>query len=192
MRARGESLAQALFALVSKNKRRYGGYIVHFGIVLLFIGFAGAAFNLETSGEVGEGDTMSIGDFTLVCERIQEKETPNYYYVEAALAVTKNGKPVATLYPEKRVYKASEQSTSEVSMRSTLREDLYAVFAGLSQDSEKAVIHLYLNPLVSWLWLGGIVIGIGTIICILPDVRPSRAIRGERALDRLLTTSGKM
>ncbi len=192
MRAHGESLAQALFGLVSKNKRRYGGYIVHFGIVLMFVGFAGAAFDQETSGEVGEGDTMSIGNFTVVCEQIHEKDTPNFYYVEAVLAVTKNGKPVTTLYPEKRVYKASDQSTSEVSMRSTLREDLYAVFAGLSRGSEKAVIHLYLNPLVSWLWLGGIVIGIGTIICILPDKKVSRAVRGERALERLLRTADKM
>ncbi|UCG51852.1 MAG: heme lyase CcmF/NrfE family subunit [Candidatus Latescibacterota bacterium] len=192
MRAHGESVANALFNLVAKNKRRYGGYIVHFGIVLLFIGFSGAAFNQEAQGELGEGDSITIGDYTLVCEKLEEKDTPNYYLVEAALAVSKNGKPVTMLYPQKRVYKASEQSTSEVAMRSTLREDLYTVFAGLSQESGKAVIQLYINPLVSWLWLGGTIMGLGTIICILPDAGTTRSVRGRKALDRLLTSDEKM
>jgi len=102
----------------------------------------------------------------------------------------RHGKPVKMLYPEKRVYRASEQATSEIAIRSTLKEDLYVVFAGLSED-EKAVIQVYLNPLVSWLWIGGLVIGLGTIICILPE-SPTGRVRGKTALDRLLSTTNKV
>ena len=189
MRAHGEGAAHALVRLVGKNKRRYGGYIVHFSIVLMFVGFAGAAFNRETSGEMGEGDTLSIGRYTLLCEGVEEKDTPNYFFLEAALAVSKDGKPVTMLYPEKRVYKASEQASSEVAMRSTLKEDLYTVFAGVSQDTGKAVILVYLNPLVTWIWLGGILMGLGTIVCVLPDAVSVRTSRGRKTLEKLLATA---
>ena len=191
MRAHGEAFAQALYQLVSKNKRRYGGYVVHFGVVLMFIGFAGAAFNQEAVGEMGKGDTLAIGEYSLLCEDIKELDTPNYYFLEAALSVTKDGRPVTNLYPEKRVYKASEQASSEVAMRSNLKEDLYAVFAGVSEETGKAVIQLYLNPLVTWIWLGGIVMMAGTTICIFPDLRLARLARGRRSLERLLTTADK-
>jgi cytochrome c-type biogenesis protein CcmF len=157
----------------------------------MFVGFAGAAFNRETSGEVAKGDSLSAGGYTFLCENIVEKDTPNYYFLEATLAVTRNGKPVTVLYPEKRVYTASEESTSEVAMRSTLREDIYAVFAGITDDTGKAVIQIYVNPLVSWLWLGGIVMGLGTIVCILPDAAAGRTSRERRALERLLTAADR-
>ncbi len=96
------------------------------------------------------------------------------------------------LYPEKRVYRASDQATSEVAMRSTLQDDLYVVFAGISQDTGDAVIQVYRNPLVAWLWLGGVVLGLGTLICILPDSSTGRSVRGRKALDKLLTTADKM
>ena len=191
MRSHGEAFAQALYQLVSKNKRRYGGYIVHFGVVLMFIGFAGAAFNQEASGEMGKGDALTVGKYTFLCEDIKELDTPNYYFLEAALSVTKDGKPVTNLYPEKRVYKASEQASSEVAMRSNLKEDLYAVFAGVTEETGKAVIQLYLNPLVTWIWIGGIVMMVGTAICIFPDLRLARLARGRKSLDTLLTTADK-
>jgi cytochrome c-type biogenesis protein CcmF len=191
MRAHGEPPAQALVRLVGKNKRRYGGYVVHFSIVLMFVGFAGAAFNQETSGEVDEGDSLKIGEYTLLCQKIEQRDTPNYFFLEATLAVSKNGRPVTTLYPEKRVYRASEQPSSEVAMRSTLREDIYTVFAGVSQETGKAVIQAYLNPLVSWIWIGGILMGLGTIVCVLPDSVAARASRERKVLERLLAAAEK-
>ena len=133
-----------------------------------------------------------VGVFPRVKTRYSFSKTPLYYFIEAALAVTKNGKPVGMLYPEKRVYRASDQATSEVAMRSTLQDDLYVVFAGISQDTGDAVIQVYRNPLVAWLWLGGVVLGLGTLICILPDSSTGRSVRGRKALDKLLTTADKM
>jgi len=78
-----------------------------------------------------------------------------------------------------------------VAMRSNLREDIYAVFAGVSEETGKAVIQFYLNPLVTWIWIGGIVMLAGTVICIFPDLKRARLERGRKALDRLLATAGK-
>ena len=192
MRAHGEMLHHAFLRLIGKNKRRYGGYIVHFAIVLIFIGFTGNAFNRETKGEVTEGDTISLGAYELRCEQIEEGETPNYTYIVATLSATKNGKPMGTLVPEKRFYHASEQGTSEVALRSNLAEDLYVVFAGVNEDNNRAVIQIFLNPLVAWVWIGTIVMIVGTVVAILPDGRDVRIQRRKRALEKLLRASEKI
>lgn len=189
MRAHGELAHEALFRLVSKGKRRYGGYIVHFGIVLIFLGFTGNAFNKETQGEVKEGETLSIGSYELRCERIFEGKKGTYTYLAADLSVTKNGKPLGTLTPEKRYYSASEQPTTEVALRSTLVEDLYTVFAGMTDDQQRAVIQLYLNPLVAWVWIGTLVLVFGTIVAILPDEHGARIQRKKKQLERLLRST---
>ncbi|MFQ5511551.1 MAG: heme lyase CcmF/NrfE family subunit [Candidatus Krumholzibacteriia bacterium] len=192
VRAHGEMPHQALLRLVSKSKRRYGGYIVHFGIVLIFLGITGNAFNRETQGEVKEGETVSIGDYELRCERIFDGEAATYSYLAADLSVTKDGKSLGTLTPEKRYYQASEQPTSEVALHSTLVEDLYTVFAGLSDDQERAVIQLYLNPLVAWVWIGTLVLVFGTIVTILPDAHEARIQRKKKQLERLLQSTEKI
>jgi cytochrome c-type biogenesis protein CcmF len=166
--------------------------VVHFGIVLIFIGFTGNAFNRETQGQVTEGETVSIGPYTLLCEHLGEGETPNYSYLWADLAVTKNGKPLKTLKAEKRYYMSSEQPTSEVALHSTLAEDLYVVFAGIDDATGKTVIQIFLNPLVAWVWIGGIVLALGTVITILPDASEIRIGRRKKKLEKLLRTSERI
>jgi cytochrome c-type biogenesis protein CcmF len=190
-RSHGEMAHQALLRLIGKNKRRYGGYIVHFGIVLIFVGFTGNAFNKETQGEVLEGDTISIGRYTLTCEKIEEAQRANYSEITATMSIMKNGKSLGTVKPEKRYYPVSEQGTSEVGLRTSLLEDLYVVFAGVSDDN-KAVIQIFLNPLVAWVWIGTIVLGLGTIVAILPDAREARIQRRKRELEKLLKASEKI
>jgi cytochrome c-type biogenesis protein CcmF len=192
MRAHGENLLEAIYRLMAKNKRRYGGYVVHFGIVLLFIGMTGTVFNIEVQDEVLAGDTITIGGYEVLCESVEQFETPNYVYVTTALNVSKNGKHITTLHPEKRHYHASEQSTSEVAMRSNLKEDLYMVLAGVSENEDRAVVQLFLNPLVAWVWIGGIVMAAGTVIAILPDVRETRINRQKKDLTKILETSGSV
>jgi cytochrome c-type biogenesis protein CcmF len=192
MRAHGEMMHEACLRLIGKNKRRYGGYIVHFAIVLIFIGFTGNAFNRETQGHVTEGETVSIGGYTLLCTELGEGTDPNYSYMWASLDVSKNGRPIGTLRPEKRYYVASEQPTSEVALRSTLVEDLYVVFAGIDDTDGRVVIQIFLNPLVAWVWIGTIVLMFGTIVAILPDARDVRINRRKRDLDKLLRSSEKI
>jgi cytochrome c-type biogenesis protein CcmF len=186
MRSTGENFLQAVFRVLSINKRRYGGYVVHFGFVLLILGFTGQAFTTEGWGEVKVGEKFTVGKYELECVSIDELEDPNWFGLATTLNVTKNGKPFATLKPEKRFYHASEQQTSEIRIESGLKEDLYVVFSGMGQDDETAVIQVWINPLVSWVWIGGLVLAFGTIITILPNVRQRRIARDKKALDKLL------
>jgi len=165
----GKNFAAAMVELTYRNTRRYGGYIVHIGVVAMFVGFTGAAFNQDTTVEVGPGDTFSLGHYELRIAGINSGENSNYSWSSAEIIVSKNGAIIDKLYPEKRFYKASQQPSSEVDIRRRLNEDLYLNFAGMSADDSKAVIQAYIFPLVSWIWLGFWVMMAGTLICLIPS-----------------------
>ena len=166
----GKNWLAAAVELTHRNTRRYGGYIVHMGVVLMFIGFTGAAFNLSKTVEVRIGDHFEIGRYELRVMDIHSGENVNYAWSNAEVEVLQDGKVIDTLYPEKRFYKSSRQGTSEVAIRRRLNEDLYLNFAGFSEDDEqKAVIQAYVFPLVTWIWIGFAVLMGGTLICLIPS-----------------------
>ncbi len=165
----GMSLLPAMVELTHRNTRRYGGYIVHMAIVLMFIGFTGQAFNQNKTVEVSKGDTFKIGQYDLTVVNQQEGENENYLWSRLTLDVNRNGRNMGTLDPEKRFYKTSRQPTSEVAIRRRLNEDLYLNFAGPSNDNKKSVIQAYVFPLVSWIWIGWWVLFLGTIVCLIPS-----------------------
>ncbi len=164
----GKNLVMAGIELTHRNTRRYGGYLVHMGIVLMFIGFTGSAFNKDATIEVGRGTVASIGNYQLRIADLADGENENYVWNKATIAVSKNGADLGTLQPERRLYKASKQPTSEVAIRRRLNEDLYLNFAGMSGDNTKAVIQAFVFPLVSWIWLGYWVLLFGTLVCLVP------------------------
>jgi len=139
------------------------------GIVLMFIGFTGHAFNQNEVKELNVGDTMRVGTYDLKMVKLDEGDNPNYASHTATMQVLKNGEELGFLKPEKRLYKASRQSTSEVGIRQRPNEDLYLNFGGMSDDNQRAVIQAYVFPLVSWIWLGGLVLIGGTLICLVPS-----------------------
>jgi cytochrome c-type biogenesis protein CcmF len=163
------NLAHSLVELTHRNTRRYGGYLVHMGIVLIFIGLTGHAFNKSDVKELNKGDTMRIGAYTLRMLDLQQGENANYQWHRATIGVSKNGEDLGILEPEKRFYKASRQGTSEVGLRQRPNEDLYLNFGGMSDDNQRAVIQAYVFPLVSWIWIGGLVLIGGTLICLVPS-----------------------
>jgi cytochrome c-type biogenesis protein CcmF len=169
MKTAGENFAQALYNLTMRNTRRYGGYVVHLGIVLLFIGFAGLAFKTEGKGLMQEGDLLRVKNYLLRCDGLANGDTPNFEYTRVLITVTKDGHAFTTMHPEKRFYKASQQPTSYVSIRPTLAEDLYVVLSGFDQDTGKAVIEVFINPLVMWVWIGGVVVFLGTLLALVPS-----------------------
>ena len=177
-RRQGESYAQALWILTFRNTRRYGGYVVHMGMVFLFVGFAGSGFNREVQKEMVKGDKVEIGGYTLKLQDIKETENANFVSEVGIIKVYRDGKEIKTLKPERRFYRSSEQATTEVALRSTLKEDLYVVL-GFNQDGSRAIIHVFLNPLVAWVWLGAFVFMVGTLICLLPD-RHEKTLRKEQ------------
>jgi cytochrome c-type biogenesis protein CcmF len=160
----------AMVELTHRNTRRYGGYLVHMGIVLMFIGFTGAAFNRDTTAEVAIGQKIDIGRYHLEVRKIEDGGNDNYQWQRAVVAAYRNGEFLGELRPERRVYLASEQPTSEVAIRRRLNEDLYLNFASMSQsDASKAIIQAYVFPLVSWIWVGFWVMLVGTIVCLVPS-----------------------
>ena len=165
----GMNLLRATVELTHRNTRRYGGYLVHMGIVLMFIGFTGHAFNKADTRELNIGDTMQVGAYSLKMVDLQQGETPVYEWHRAIMNVSKGGEMLGTLEPEKRFYIASKQGTSEVGIRARLNEDLYLNFGGMSDDNQRAVIQAYVFPLVSWIWIGGLVLIGGTLVCLVPS-----------------------
>jgi cytochrome c-type biogenesis protein CcmF len=163
------NLIHATWELTHRNTRRYGGYLVHMGIVLAFIGFTGHAFNLAEVKELNTGDAMKIGTYELRMVNLAQGEEENYAWHRATMMVTKNGETLGTLEPEKRFYKASKQGTSEVGIRVRPNEDLYLNFGGMSDDNQRAVIQAYVFPLVSWIWIGTLTVIFGTLICLVPS-----------------------
>src|SRR6202167_4456862 len=163
------NLLRAALELTHRNTRRYGGYLVHMGIVLMFIGFTGAAFTQKDVKEMNVGDTLALGHYDLKVIDLKEGENANYSWHRATVLVSRGGDVLGTLEPEKRFYKASRQGTSEVGVRPRLNEDLYLNFGGMSDDGVRAVIQAYVFPLVSWIWIGGLVLIGGTLVCLVPS-----------------------
>lgn len=163
------NLAFALVELTHRNTRRYGGYLVHMAIVLMFIGFAGSAFNIEGQQQLEEGDTFALGNYEFKLVDMVESSNPNYASAILNVEVYKHGQFLETLHPEKRFYFSSEQPTTEVAIRRSLREDVYLVFAGMSNDQTTPVMQAYVNPLVNWIWIGAFVLVIGTLIALIPS-----------------------
>jgi cytochrome c-type biogenesis protein CcmF len=165
----GGNYLSSIIDLTLRNTRRYGGYVVHFGIVLVFIGISGVAFNQDKQMEMVPGSQMSIGGYTLFCQNVDSQPGPNYDSERVTIEVTRGNKSLMMLYPEKRNYAASQESGTMVAIYSTLREDLYVVYAGRSPSNGNPVIHVYLNPLVKWIWLGGVVVVLGTLLALVPN-----------------------
>lgn len=174
VRNRSESFPAAVANLTLKNKRRYGGYVVHLGIVAIFAGLSGNAFNREATRQLMPGQEMQIGDYALKMSGFREGQTANYQYGQVILEAYKDGRLIRTLKPEKRLFKTGEQqSTTTVALYSTPKEDLYVVFAGKSVDS-KCEIKAHVNPLVFWVWLGSAIMVFGAIITLLPNKSSSQ------------------
>ena len=165
----GEGFVKALITLIRKNKRRYGGYIIHIGVVLMYIGITGTSYNMEKEATLKKGESMSIGDYKVVYKDIKDNTpVPTKVEVIATMDVEKDGKIIATATPRRDFYKTAEQPISRVYNLSGLKEDLYIILAGFQEDGS-ATFKIHVNPLVKWLWIGGLVLGAGTLIAMLPD-----------------------
>jgi cytochrome c-type biogenesis protein CcmF len=176
----GQSLPAAMLHLTQRNTRRYGGYVVHFGVAVIAIGLAGAAFNQESEKELGNGDKMSIGAYTLVCRSYTQDDNPTYWSEWAILDVFKGDRQIGTMYPERRFYKASQQMSTIVANHSGLKEDLYLVYAGKNNDTDRPIIKAHVNPLVAWLWIGVWVMVFGTLVALTPNAEAVRVTQPAR------------
>ena len=177
---RGANLLSSVGQLTMRNTRRYGGYIVHFAIVLIFIGISGQAFNQNVQSKMQVGSSLNIGQYTLVCQNLDTASNGNYTAERATIEVFQSNRSVMMLYPERRFYLASEVTQTVVALHSSLARDLYVVYAGRSPEDNTPVIHAYLNPLVRWIWLGGLVLVLGTVLALIPSRQPQIVLHAER------------
>lgn len=165
----GAGFLASFVELTHRNTRRYGGYVVHMGIVFMFIGFTGAAFNQDAVVEVAFNEKFKLGRYEMLVKELKDGDSGDYIWQHARIGVWDGGQFLGDMEPERRLYKASRQPASMVSIRRRLNEDLYLNFASTTEDSKKAVIQAYVFPLVSWVWLGYWVVLIGTIVCLIPS-----------------------
>jgi cytochrome c-type biogenesis protein CcmF len=176
----GQGMFASMVQLCHRNTRRYGGYIVHFGVIVVMIGIAGAAFNQDKEMEMGFGDKMQIGSYTLVCQSFTQDDKPNFASEWAIIDVYKGGQKIDQLFPERRIYKASNQPATMVANRSSFKEDLYLVYEGQNPDTGRPIIKAHLNPLVMWIWAGVWLILGGTIVALVPSSVPTRVAVAAR------------
>ena len=170
-----ESIITALIKMVSKNRSRYGGYVVHLGIVFMFVGFTGHAFDQEKEFSLKVGESNHVAGYNFKLIQMSETERPNHYAWISDLRVTNDeGKFVTNLHPEKRIYfhrnpdPNRRQPHSELDIYTTMNRDIYSIFSGLDSENSVAFIKIMVNPLVQWVWLGGYILVFGTIVALWP------------------------
>ena len=172
-----ERPAKALANLVAKNNRRYGGYIIHLGVILAFVGIvASSFFRIEVKKSVKQGESFYVGPYELVYLGLATGETAHLESARARVQVMRDGKPVALMEPAKLFYKRPQQPATEVAIRSTPASDLYVVLAGIDENTGSVTFQAFLTPLVFWLWAGGLIMALGTVIVMWPNVRERAAI----------------
>jgi cytochrome c-type biogenesis protein CcmF len=165
----GQNLLFSMFELTHRNTRRYGGYLVHVGVVIMFIGYTGAAFNLDKTVELKQGQSTDLGPYNIKVVGYEEgEERDQYRWDRVIVDLSKNGEHLETVKPERRFFIASQTPTTQVALRRRLNEDVYINFAGTG-DGNSFVMQTYVFPLVTWIWVGFMVVLFGTFVCLVPD-----------------------
>jgi cytochrome c-type biogenesis protein CcmF len=183
-RVTGEGPVPAFLSLVDRNKRRYGGFTVHLGFMLVVIGVTGSsAFKQEATASLKRGESFSVGRYAMRFEDLVSHDTPNHEFMGARLAILDDGRPAGTLVPGQNFYKAGQDPSTEVDIRHTLREDLYLILVGFDPHEGRATLKAYLNPLINWIWIGGAVLILGSWFAMLPDLRERRRAAEARLLE---------
>ena len=191
-RIEGEGHVLALFHLVSRNRRRWGGYVVHIGMVMLYFGFAGSAYNVDERAHLSPGEMIQVASpfghvYDLTYEGISisvgRGQRNLMWQAIATVSVVREGKSLGILTTEKRQYVTADNLMTEVGVRSTVQEDLYLILSAmddingaLSADSDAQGIDLQvlIKPFVRWIWYGGLMLTGGTIIALWPSVDKKR------------------
>ncbi len=168
--ATGTDIFTACIGLVGRSHRRYGGYVVHVGIVLMFLGFAGEGFKKEEQVVLKPGQQVSVGHFTVRHDALRVTSDAQKQMVTGHVTVFEDGQSIGTMKPARWFFANREDDpTTEVAIRRGLGEDLYIVLAGYEAASQSATYAVTVNPLVNWIWFGFGVLAIGTALVLLPE-----------------------
>lgn len=189
-RAAQTGFGQALGGLLLRNHRRYGGYVVHIGVALMCVGFAGESLKQEKEAVLRPGERLTIGRYELRYDGLRITEDDLKGMLTAGLTVFEDGKPTGTIHPARWVYFRHEDSpTTEVAIQRSTGEDLFVALGGHDQASGSATFKVVINPLVTFVWLGFVVMALGAAIAGLPLSALARPARPIPALARAEPTA---
>jgi len=178
----GDDTVSSLMGMVIRGKRRYGGYVVHVGIVLMFIGFAGTAYKKETDVKLVPGAEAKLGRYTVRFERLAHEEDRQKEMVTGEVTALVDGKVIDHLRPAKWFFHNHEsEPTTEVAIRRGPAEDLYVTLGNYDLAEGNGTFKLVVNPVVDWIWFGFMLLAIGTGICLMPDAVLERITAGVTA-----------
>jgi cytochrome c-type biogenesis protein CcmF len=172
-RSTGEGAVRAVWLLLAKSRRRYGGYLIHLAVVLLFVGFTGAAFTTDQEVVLSPGQSAQIRGYTLTFETLADRQESDRRVSAAALSLFEGGRFLCTLLPQRSFYPGFDQTTTEVSIRSSLLEDFYLILVGVSEDGS-AKFQVYVNPLVTWVWIGSVLLVLASLWTLWPSAHERR------------------
>ncbi len=185
----GQGMFASMVQLTHRNTRRYGGYIVHVGVILAMIGFSGASLNQEKEMEMGFGDKMNIGSYELVCRSFTQDDNANQTSEWALIDVYQDGKLQRTMTPQRIFYKASQQASTKPDIDQGFKEDLYLVYEG-QNDKGQPVIKAHVNPMVIWIWIGAWVMIIGTGLGLVENAPAPVTVRVPKLMETAPVATG--
>ena len=174
-RIAGEGIVGGLITLVRRNQRRYGGFVVHLGVVLIIMGIAGSmTYSIEREATLGLNEQMSIGNYLIRFEGLKGEQEPTHFRVDGLFHVFRGTQDLGILSPALKYFPTQESPVGRAVHRSTLSEDIYLILSGFSEvNKNQATLKVLVRPLVVWMWIGGGVILLGTLLAILPLGRVS-------------------
>jgi cytochrome c-type biogenesis protein CcmF len=187
----GESVPAAVWRLFGRNRRRYGGYLVHVGVILMAVGVIGTRFYpFETEAVLTTGESIDVEQYTLVFEDLERDVLSDRVTTRALVSVYRDGRQLGTLGPKLDEYSTFRQTVAAPAVRAGIREDLYLVLAGWSDGATQATVKVFINPLASFLWLGGLVFMAGGAVAVWPSTRKGRVSEPAARTRRIWSTAG--
>jgi cytochrome c-type biogenesis protein CcmF len=168
-RRMGEALLPAMGGLLLRHNRRYGGFVIHLGILVIAVGVTGSqAWSVQREMTLKRGEHVELAGYKFRFDGIGARDASNHFVVESTFNVANGGAP-QTLHPAKKFYPQEQSPIAHVDYRLGFIEDLYLVLGDFTRDGTQATVKVQVNRLVSWIWIGGVVLTLGTILAILPD-----------------------
>jgi cytochrome c-type biogenesis protein CcmF len=166
----GTDLLTAAIGLVMRERRRYGGYVVHLGIVLMYLGFAGEGFKTDQQVLLKLGEQATVRHFTVLNNGVKVTDDGQKQMVTGHIQVSEDGKALGTMYPARWFFRKHEdQPTTEVAIRRTVAEDLYLVMPAYDVNDQSMSLQVVVTPLVNWIWMGFGILVLGTGVALLPE-----------------------
>ena len=173
-RRMGEPLFPAMGRLLVRHNRRYGGFVIHLGILVIAVGVTGSqAWSLQREATLKRGEAVHLAGYAFRFDGLSARENGNHFLVESAFSITNGGAAPRHLTPAKKFYPQEQSPIAHVDYRLGLVEDLYVVLGDFAQDGSHATVKVQVNRMVSWIWIGGLILTLGTVLAVLPERKKS-------------------